>query len=102
MEHQFGHGFITSIALIAMHFALPPEQAWPGAGDHVAGLVLPERFRDTEVAELTTLLKKKVVWHQPGTMDREDAREVIATLQRLVVAIDRELGIPDADWGAFR
>lgn len=102
MEHQFGHGFVTSITLIAMHFALPPEQAWPGAGDHVDGLVLPDKFRGTEVEELTTLLRKKVIWHQPGTMDREDAREVLFTLKRLVVAIDRELGITDAEIGEFR
>lgn len=102
MEHQFGHGFVTSIMLIAMHFALPPEQAWPGAGDHVDGLVLPEKFRGTEVAELTTLLRKKVIWHQPGTMDREDAREVVFTLKELVVAIDRELGIKDAGVGEFK
>jgi hypothetical protein len=102
MEYQFGHGFVTSITLIAMHFALPPEQAWPGAGDHVDGLVLPDKFRGTEVEELTTLLRKKVIWHQPGTMDRDDAREVLYTLQRLVVAIDRELGIKDADFGQFR
>ena len=102
MEHQFGHGFVTSIMLIAMHFALPPEQAWPGAGDHVDGLVLPEKFRGTEVEELTTLLRKKVIWHQPGTMDREDAREVVFTLKELVVAIDRELGIKDAGVGEFK
>ncbi|MDD5141994.1 hypothetical protein [Methanoregula sp.] len=102
MEHQFGHGFVTSILLIAMHFALPPEQAWMGAGDHVAGLVLPDKFRGTEVEELTTLLRKKVVWHQPGSMDKEDAREVLYTLQSLVVAIDRELGIKDAGLGEFR
>lgn len=102
MEHQFGHGFVTSIMMIAMHFALPPEQAWPGAGDHVAGLILPEKFRGTEVEELTTLLRKKVVWHQPGSMDKEDARDVIFTLNRLVVAIDKELGIADAEIGEFR
>jgi hypothetical protein len=102
MAFQFGHGFITSIMLIAKHFALQPEQAWPGAGDHVAGLVLPDRFRGTEVEELTTLLRKKVVWHQQGTMDKEDAREVIFTLNRLVVAIDKELGIPDAEVGEYR
>ena len=102
MEHQFGHGFVTSITLIAMHFALPPEQAWPGAGDHVDGLVLPEKFRGTEVEGLTTLLRKKVIWHQPGTMDREDAREVVFTLKELVVAIDRELGIKDAGAGEFK
>ena len=39
MEYPFGHGFVTSIILIAQHFALPPEQAWFGVGDHVEGLV---------------------------------------------------------------
>jgi len=102
MRTQFGHGFITSIVLIARHFALPPEQAWPGVGDHVEGLVLPDQFRGTEIDELTTMLRKKVVWHQPGNMDREDAREVQITLERLVLEIDRYLGIPDADFGEFR
>jgi hypothetical protein len=102
MANQFGHGFITNIMLIAKHFALPPEQAWPGAGDHVEGMVLPEKFRGTEVEELTTLLRKKVIWHQPGNMDREDAREVKITLDRLVVAIDHELGITDAVTGEFQ
>lgn len=101
MEHQFGHGFVTSITLIAMHFALPPQQAWMGAGDHVEGLVLPEQFRGTEVEELVSLLRRKVIWHAPGTMDREDARDVLFTLRELIVAIDRELGIRDADAGQF-
>ena len=48
MANQFGHGFITNIMLIAKHFGLPPEQAWPGAGDYVEGLS-PERFRGTDV-----------------------------------------------------
>ena len=102
MEYPFGHGFVTSIILIAQHFALPPEQAWFGVGDHVEGLVLPEKFKGTDIEEITTLLRKKVIWHQPGTMDKEDARDVITTLQRLVIAIDRELGIPDACIGQFR
>jgi hypothetical protein len=102
MTHRFGHGFITSIMLIAEHFALPPESAWMGVGDHVEGLVLPEKFRGTEIEELTTLLRKKVIWHSPGSMDREDARDVVITLNRLVVAIDRELGIADAEMGEFR
>ena len=102
MEHPFGHGFVTSIMLIARHFALPPDQAWFGAGDHVEGLVVPEKFKGTEVEEITTLLRKKVIWHQPGTMDKEDARDVILTLNRLVITIDRELGIPDAGIGEFR
>lgn len=101
MSYPFGHGFVSSIVLIARHFALPPAQAWPGAGDHVAGLIVPEKFLGTEIEELTTLLRKKVVWHQPGTLDAEDAREVIVTLNRLIIAIDRELGIPDAGVGDF-
>jgi hypothetical protein len=102
MANQFGQGFITSIMLIAQHFALPPEQAWFGAGDHVEGLVLPPQFKGTEVEELTTLLRKKVIWHQPGTMDKEDARGVIATLHQLTVAIDKQLGIADASVGEFK
>lgn len=101
MENQFGHGFVTSIMLIAQHFSLPPEKAWFGVGDHVGGLVLPERFKGTEVEEITTLLRKKVIWHQPGTMDKEDAREVVYTLHRLVIAIDKNLGIADASIGEF-
>ena len=102
MDNQFGYGFVTNLVRIAQHFALPPAQAWFGAGDHVEGLVLPERFKGTPVEELTTLLKKKVIWHQPGTMDKEDARDVVAVINRLVVAIDHELGIPDAVIGEFR
>jgi len=102
MAYQFGHGFVTSIVLIARHFALPPAQAWPGVGDHVDGLVVPEKFRGTEIEEFTTLLRKKVIWHQPGTMDAEDAREVIVALNRLIIAIDHELGIADAEIGEFR
>jgi 4-hydroxy-3-methylbut-2-enyl diphosphate reductase IspH len=101
MANQFGHGFVTTIVLIAQHFAHPPDQAWPGAGDHVEGLILPERFRGTEVEDLTTSLRKKVIWHQQGTMDKEDAQEVIYTLRRLVIAIDQQLGIADASLGEF-
>ena len=102
MTHRFGHGFITSIMLIAEHFGLPPGNAWMGVGDHVEGLVVPEKFKGTEIEELTTLLRKKVIWHTPGSMDKEDAKEVIRVLNRLVVAIDKELGIPDAEVGEFR
>jgi hypothetical protein len=35
-------------------------------------------------------------------MDKEDARDVIFVLNRLVVAIDKELGIADAEIGEFR
>lgn len=102
MENKFGHGFVTNLVLVAEHFGLPPQQAWFGASDHVDGMVLPEKFRGTPVEELTTLLKKKVIWHQPGNMDKEDARDVIAVINRLIVAIDNELGIADASIGEFR
>jgi hypothetical protein len=102
MKYPFGHGFITSIMLISRHFALPPEQAWFGAGDHVEGLIVPETFKGTEIEEITVLLKKKVIWHQPGTLDTEDAREVIFTLNRLILAIDHNLGISDASIGEFK
>jgi hypothetical protein len=102
MTNRFGHGFITSIMLIAEHFGLPPEQAWHGVQDHVEGLVVPDRFKGTEIEELTTLLRKKVIWHSSGMMDKEDARDVIFVLNRLAVAIDKELGIPDAEIGEFR
>jgi hypothetical protein len=35
-------------------------------------------------------------------MDKEDARDVVITLNRLVLAIDRELGIENATIGEFR
>jgi hypothetical protein len=101
MASKFGHGFITNIMLIAKHFALPPGQAWYGAADHIDGLVIPERFRGTEIETLVTSLRKHVIWHAPGTMDKEDAHEVNLVLSRLVIAIDRELGIADPDTGEF-
>ncbi len=66
------------------------------------GFVVPEKFKGTEVEAITTLLKRKVIWHQPGTLDKEEARDVILTLNRLVIAIDHALGIPDASIGEFR
>ncbi len=101
MTSKFGYGFITNIMLISKHFALPPDQAWFGAADHLDGLVLPDRFRGTDVDTLLTSLRKHVVWHQPGTLDKEDAKEVNIVLNRLVIAIDKELGIANADTGEF-
>jgi hypothetical protein len=99
MAIQFGHGFIMNIMLIAKHFRLLPEPAWSVAGNPVVGHVLPEKFRKTGVEDLKTLLRRKMIRHQPGTMDREN--DVIFILNRLVVAIDRETGIKDADTGEF-
>ncbi len=101
MTSKFGKGFIVPLMLIGKHFALPPEQAWYGAGDHLDDLVVPDQFRGTEVEELTDRLRKHVIWHTPGNMDREDAAEVTRILNKLVVAIDRALGIKDADIGEF-
>jgi hypothetical protein len=35
-------------------------------------------------------------------MDKEDAAEVIRVLDRLIIAIDKALGITDPDLGEFR
>jgi hypothetical protein len=102
MKSKFGRGFITSIMLICRHFALPPERAFFGAADHLDGLEIPPQFRGTEIEELVTRLRKRIIWHQPGSMDREDAAEVVRVLNRLIIAIDRELGIADPDLGEFQ
>jgi hypothetical protein len=101
MDSQFGRGFITNIMLVAKHFAMPPEQAWGGVSDHLTEMQVPEQFLGTDVEELVTLLRKNIMWHQPGTMDKEDAQSVIRILNRLVVAIDRHLGIPDPQIGKY-
>jgi hypothetical protein len=101
METKFGRGFITSIVLICKHFALPPEQAFYGAADHLDGFEVPPQFRGTEVEELSSQLRKRIVWHQPGTLDREEAAEVIRVLNRLIIAIDKSLGITNPELGEF-
>jgi hypothetical protein len=101
MESQFGRGFITNLVLLAKHFGLPPDEAWGGAADHLTEMMLPDRFRGTPVEDLTVALRKRVLWHQPGTMDREDAEEVIRLLYRLIMEIDRQLGIEDPQIGRY-
>jgi hypothetical protein len=101
MPSKFGHGFIVNLVLLSKHFGLPPSQAFYGAADHLNEFVVPPQFAGTEVEELVEQLRKRVIWHQPGTMDKEDAAEVVRTLHRLAVAIDRELGIKDADIGQY-
>ena len=101
MKSKFGRGFITTLTLICRHFALPPEQAWYGAADHLEELVVPEQFAGTRIEELVTNLRKRIVWHQPGTMDKGVAEEVIRVLDRLIIAIDKSLGIKDPDLGEF-
>ncbi|MDD1671417.1 MAG: hypothetical protein LUO82_00230 [Methanomicrobiales archaeon] len=101
MTSKFGHGFITNLILLSKHFGLPPSQAFYGAADHLDELVMPSQFAGTEVERLLEQLRKRVIWHQPGTMDKEDAKEVIRTLHLLAVALDQELGIKDADIGHY-
>jgi len=48
------------------------------------------------------MLRQKVVWHQAGgPVDKEMYTDVRRILNRLIVAIDRELGISDADIGQY-
>ena len=102
MESKFGRGFFVNLSLINRHFALPPEQAWFGAADHLEEMILPVSFKGTEVERLVESLRKRVIWHVPGTMDKEDAKEVNRILNRLAVEIDRNLGIKDAELGEFQ
>ena len=101
MESKFGRGFITTIVLICKHFTLPPEQAFYGVADHLDGFEIPRQFHGTEVEELSAQLRKRIVWHQPGTLDREEAAEVIRILNRLIIAIDKSLGITEPELGEF-
>jgi hypothetical protein len=102
MASRFGHGFVINLMHLTRHMALPPEKAFYGAADHLDGLVLPPQFRDTEVEKLLTLLRKKVIWHPPGPLDKEEHADIVLLLNRLAVAVDRVLGIPDADAGEFQ
>ncbi|RXE55514.1 hypothetical protein ABH15_12435 [Methanoculleus taiwanensis] len=101
MKSEFGRGFVVNLMLLAKHFGLPPEKAFYGASDHLDDLILPEEFRGTEIEELVERLRKQVIWHQPGTMDREDAADVRRLINRLAIAIDKHLGIPDPDAGKY-
>ena len=102
MASKFGHGFIVNLLHLERHLALPPDKAFYGAADHIDGLVLPPKFRGTEIEELVTLLRKKVIWHQPGPLDKEVHAEIAQLLTRLAVAVDKALGIPDADPGEYQ
>jgi len=101
MTSQFGRGFITCLMLISKHVSLPPERAWTGLADHMSEAVLPASFKGTEVEELFSLLRQKIMWHQNGLMDADDFKGVYNTLKRLVIAIDKELGIENPEVGKY-
>jgi len=101
MDSTFGRGYITNLMLISKHFGLPPERAWVGVADHLTEMELPDIFRGTDVEELSGMLRKRILWHQPGTQDKEDAEAVIRVLNRLVIAIDRQLGLNDPQIGKY-
>lgn len=101
MPSQFGKGFITNIMLISKHLGLNPDRAWSGLADHMTSMTLPKSFKGTEVEEIFVILRQKIMWHQAGMMDAEDLEDVKKTLNRLVIAVDGQLGIGDADVGRF-
>ncbi|MBP2145835.1 hypothetical protein J2129_001289 [Methanofollis sp. W23] len=101
MESKFGRGFVIPLVALSRHFALPPEKAFLGAADHLTELTLPGQFKGTRVEELLTHLRTQVIWHQPGVADAKDAEAVKKTLNRLLVEIDRGLGIDDPQVGVY-
>ncbi len=101
MPSQFGKGFITNIMLISKHVGQNPDRAWSGLSDHMTEMTLPKSFKGTEVEEIFANLRKKIMWHQAGLMDAEDLEDVKKTLNRLVIAVDKQLGIDNPDVGRF-
>jgi len=101
MASTFGRGFVTNLMLICNHFAHKPEEAFYGAADHLQDFIIPDQFKGTEIEDLADRLRKRIIWHQPGTLDREDAEEVVKLKHTLIIAIDQALGIKDPDLGEF-
>lgn len=99
---RFGRGFFIIISHLATKFSLPPDRAWMGAQDYFTECIIPEQFKGTEIEELTDMLRQKVMWHQAGgPLDKERYDDVKRTLNRLLVALDKKMGIPDADIGRY-
>ena len=99
---KFGRGFLVNISHLVVKFSLPPEQAWPGVQDYFTEFILPDQVKGTEVEPLTDLLRQKVMWHQAGgPVDKEMYTDVKRLLNRIIVSVDKELGIADADIGQY-
>jgi hypothetical protein len=101
MKSEFGRGFVVNLMLLSKHFGLPPERAFYGASDHLDDMIVPDAFRGTEIETLVERLRKQVIWHQPGTLDKEDAEDVRRLINRIAIAIDKHLGIADPDVGKY-
>jgi hypothetical protein len=102
LQSRFGRGFIIPISYLAIKFSLPPERAWTGAQDYFTEMIIPDQFKGTEVEELTSLLRQKIMWHQAGgPMDKQRYSDVKRIINRLLIAIDKELGISRADLGRY-
>ncbi len=73
-----------------------------GAQDYFTDLTIPPRFKGTDIEELVGILRQQIMWHQAGgPMDKEQYVEVKRTLNRLLIALDREMGILDPDIGRY-
>lgn len=101
MTSKFGRGFVTNLILLSKHFALPPEQAFYGAADHLEEFMVPQQFKGTDVEDLVEALRKKIYWHSPGMLDKEEYADVVGLIQRLALTIDSALGIQDPDTGKY-
>lgn len=101
MTSRYGRGFVVNLILLAKHLGLPPDKAFFGAADHLDEMVLPETFRGTGVEKAFEHLCKAVIWHQAGSMDKEDYANAVSAMYQLAMAIDHELGIRDADVGSY-
>jgi hypothetical protein len=102
MASALGRGFVTNLLHICKHFSGRPEEAFCGAADHMEEFIVPDQFKGTEIEELADRLRKRIVWHTPGTLDKEEAEEVRKIIDRLVIAIDKALGIKDPELGEFQ
>jgi len=101
-QSRFGRGFFINISHIVTKFSHPPDRAWMGAQDYLIDLIIPARFTGTEIEELVKILRQQIMWHQVGgPMDKEQYNEVKRTLNRLLIALDKEMGIPEPDIGRY-
>lgn len=119
-ESEFGKGFLYNMFLFAKHWwriysdkkdykSIGDEsrayQMWfYGAADHLAEFEIPKKFEGTEIGNLAKNLSDKG-WSfrgMPGGVKptAEDFDQFFADMERLMMLIDKELGVEDvkAQW----